>query len=45
MEEVNFETVTVEDCLDMFRMRSMQVVINDGKVKGFVKEDIENGSK
>lgn len=35
---MNLETVTVEDCMDMFEKECKCTVINDGKVFGFVHE-------
>lgn len=32
------QTATVEDCLDMYEMRDMTTVINDGQIIGFKKE-------
>lgn len=34
-----FETITIEDCIDMYEKKDKIVIINDGKVKGFEKED------
>lgn len=30
--------ITIEDCLDMYEKKGQSVVINDGKVIGFVEE-------
>ena len=36
---INLEAITIQDCIDMYTYKHKAVVINDGKVKGFVKED------
>lgn len=41
---INLNAVTLQDCLDMYTYRGKAVVLNDGKVKGFVKEDVSNES-
>lgn len=35
---MNMESVTIEDCLDMFDKKGYATVANDGKVVGFVPE-------
>lgn len=32
---MNLETITVQDCIDMYKKKRQAVIINDGKVKGF----------
>lgn len=36
---MNLNEVTIEDCLDMFNVLGKAVVINDGKILGFQKEE------
>ena len=38
-KNLNNETVTIEDCLDNHEKKGKAVVINDGQVIGFVKEN------
>lgn len=35
MEQVNFETITVQDCVDMYERKGATTIINDGSVAGF----------
>lgn len=35
---MNTEIITIEDCLDMYEKKRKAVIINDGKVIGFVEE-------
>lgn len=35
---MNLETITIQDCLDMYGEKNQATVINDGKVVGFVAE-------
>lgn len=35
---INWDAVTVEDCMDMYLYKKEYVVINDGKPQGFMKE-------
>lgn len=35
---MNYESVTIQDCIDNFEKRSKTVVINDGQIIEFVKE-------
>ena len=37
--EVNRETITVQDCIEMLEMKNETTVINDGVVLGFEKEE------
>lgn len=36
---MNYDEITIEDCIEMFEKKGMTTVINDGKVVEFVKED------
>lgn len=36
---INLEAITIQDCIDMYTYKHKAVVINDGKVKGFIKEE------
>lgn len=40
---INLEAITIQDCINMYTYKHKAVVINDGKVKGFVKEE-RNGT-
>lgn len=35
---MNKDTITLQDCIDMFEKKDMSVVINDGKVVDFINE-------
>lgn len=35
---MNLETITVQDCLDMYEKKEQATIINDGKVIRFVEE-------
>ncbi len=35
---MNKDTITLQDCIDMFEKKDMSVVINDGKVVDFISE-------
>lgn len=37
--EMNLESVTVEDCIQMYEMKRQRTVISDGKVVGFCCEE------
>lgn len=40
---INWNAVTVEDCMDMYFYKREYVVIDDGKPQGFMKEkEVEN---
>ena len=43
MENLNYEVVTVGDCLDNFEKKGKSAVINDGKVIGFEEGEQKNG--
>ncbi len=36
---MNYENITIQDCLDNHEKRGKAAVINDGQVLDFVKED------
>lgn len=36
---MNLENVTIQDCIDMYEKKDKAVVINDGKVIGFISEE------
>lgn len=36
---IELDNVTLQDCEDMYRMKSMITVINDGRVINFEKEE------
>lgn len=36
---MELNNVTVQDCIDMYRMKGMVTICNDGKVVGFEKEE------
>ncbi len=38
MNKINFDAVTIEDCLDMYKKKNKCVILNDGKVIGFREE-------
>lgn len=35
---MNLETVTLQDCIDMYQTKGRYTIINDGKVTGFKEE-------
>lgn len=35
---INYDEVTIEDCLEQFEYKNQVVVVNDGKVMGFLKK-------
>lgn len=37
MNKVNKDIITLEDVIEMYEMRGMATIINDGKVIGFVE--------
>ena len=36
---INYNVITIEDCLDNYEKKNKTTIINDGKITGF--EDIE----
>jgi hypothetical protein len=36
---MNYETITIQDCLDNYQKKGKSAIINDGQVIEFVKED------
>lgn len=36
---IDLDNVTLQDCEDMYRMKNMRTVINDGRVVNFEKEE------
>ena len=40
---IELDNVTLQDCIDMYNMKDMIAIINDGKVIGFGKEGEKNG--
>ncbi len=36
---MNYENVTIEDCIDMYEKKGKVAVINDGKILNFVPEE------
>lgn len=36
---IELDNVTIQDCEDMYRMKNMRTVIDDGRVVNFEKED------
>lgn len=41
-ENINFEAVTLEDCIDMYEKRGMVSVVSAGNVVCFTKEENTN---
>ena len=39
--DINFDVVTIEDCFDMMEKKNMYVVLDNGKVTTFVKDESE----
>ena len=40
---IELDNITIQDCIDMYNMKDMIAIINDGKVIGFGKEGEKNG--
>ena len=38
-ETINYEAITIEDCEDNYELKHETVILNDGKIIGFTKED------
>ena len=36
---IELDNITIQDCVDMYKMKNMIAIINDGKVVGFKKEE------
>ena len=36
---MELDNITIQDCIDMYNMKNMIAIINDGKVVGFKKEE------
>lgn len=36
---MNTESITIEDCLDMYEKKGQATIINDGKIIGFEKAE------
>lgn len=39
--DINFDVITIEDCLDMMEKKDMYVVLDNGKVTTFIKDESE----
>lgn len=35
---IDLDNVTIEDCIDLHRMKNITVEINDGRITNFIKE-------
>lgn len=35
---INYDNITIQDCLDMYDLKRNITIINDGKVVGFERE-------
>lgn len=35
---MNLEAITIQDCIDMYEKKGQSIIINDGKVFGFISE-------
>ena len=42
---MNYETVTVQECLDMYHIRGKRPILHNGKVLGFRKEKADKPGK
>ena len=40
---MELDNITIQDCIDMYNMKDMITICNDGKVIGFGKEGEKNG--
>ena len=36
--ELNLNVITLQECIDLHRLKGISTVINDGKIIGFVEE-------
>lgn len=34
---MNLENITIQDCIDKYEKKGEMIIVNDGKVKGFIK--------
>lgn len=37
---LELDSVTLEDCLDLYEKKCMYTIINDGRITNFVKDDV-----
>ena len=36
---IELDNVTIEDCLELYKMKEISTIINDGKIINFIKEN------
>ena len=39
MDQINMDNITVGDCIELYECKNTRVIIRDGNVVGFIKED------
>ena len=37
-DQINMDSITVGDCIELFKCKNTRVIINDGNIIGFEKE-------
>ena len=37
-DQINMDSITVDDCIELFKCKNTRVIINDGNIIGFEKE-------
>lgn len=40
MNKINYDAISVQDCIDMFEKKDKATIINNGKVVGFTEKEI-----
>ena len=35
---ININSITLEDCMDLYDKKGISIIVNDGKIKDFLKE-------
>jgi hypothetical protein len=40
--DMNYDEITIEDCLEQYEYKNETVLLNEGKVAGFVKNEEKN---
>lgn len=42
---MNYDAITLEDCLILNETKNKEIVINDGKITKIIEEGLHNGNK
>ena len=35
---IDMDSITLEDCMDLYDKKGISIIVNDGKIKDFLKE-------